>query len=509
MKWKQGKNKREFGGENMTRGNLNIIDALIEKTKDKLDEIPHRQSNVRETTKKGISEEENYRRKLKEQEETIKSLERKLNRSKKDLDERDRKARITEEKLKKVLERAERQKKDLKDEQKVVNYLKGQNHVLEETLEQVQAEVKGYRERDVGYEEQGILTADLLLRIDEQDVQIKKLLTEKHKERRKWEWKEQNLQGHIRGANRSRKRVKNELEKVKENMKPLSYRIGVLGEENKKLREQNKILAEDMQQVRVDNHRNLNNPERLVTTLIDNLTVETFSGYADMKKLMNLYGVVRKEIKEQADYLGEDLGYVILEGSDHYFISLEEQKAYLIGNIGERKVGEGTVCRAAIYVDKPAEILEFYGTRAGRRTRKTYTQERIARINKVQQGRNQKNNLGETFFKEVHGYETLVITAKNLPKYQEYFHRYGVIDVVDPFSEGARKLKSKINKADIVIVRTDAVPHRVTDHLKETCKEKTVFTIKVKSSEIAGEIYGKSQELKRVGLDKQSKKNDR
>lgn len=468
-------------------GDKNVLDRMTSKVLGKLSKIPHRNEGKDKPDTDTILDEN------KQLQRQVEQMRRKLNRVEKELDVSTRREGIEKGKKEDAEGKLDKLKDDVQKKERYIVKVENDAEKVKKEMKILKDEVKDLRERDKRLRKEG-------KHIDEIKEDNKRLIKELDiiNENIKKEKKEYNdyiltLKGTIRGEKKARKKDLKMLKQERDETQRLGLRYKSRDKEVEELEKQNKELRDRLNKVGSELSNSRDGMRGRLNWVRGNIRNITEEDYKIIEDIYKGYKEIKEKKVNKATVLGEDIGYVIEEGSKKYFISLEGVKAGTIENERYFSVQDGTVCRVDVLDGNKVRIKEVYKTYDNRR--KEWTKAKKERVDRVKKESKQKVNLGEDFFDEVHKYETLIITSKNVRTIRDYFYRYGVINVIEPYGEGIRKVRTEINKADIVIVRTDAVSHDITNFLKDEHKEKTVFIYNARGKDIATEIYKKAKEI--------------
>lgn len=467
----------------------NVIDVMTDKVTEQLSKIPHRKKGNEEEEK----EEKDILRENKELQEQVEQMQRKLNRVEKELDVSMRREKTEREKREDRDNQVVGLSSDIEKKERYIVRLEEKVGGLIKDTKKLEREVNILKAQEERLRSEGLHIDDLKSEYDQVAQELKDLKEDIQEERQEQQVYIKSLKGSIRGEKRARKRDQDEIKSLHQVNERLSVRAKKSDENVVEIEERNGYLRERLQEIGKELYESKDGVRGRLKWVLNNISKIEEEDYNIVEDLYKKYREVKSNKVRQEGYLGEDIGYVIEEGSKKYFISLEGVKAGTIRNSTEFNIKDGTVCKVDLYKGNTVVIKEVYRTYD--KTRKEWTKDKKERVERVKRVSKQKVFLGEDFFEEVHKYETLIITSKNVKANQDYFYRYGVINVVDPYSEGSNKIKTKIDKADIVVVRTDAVPHDITNYLKDGLKDKTLFMFNARSKDIATAIYRRAKKM--------------
>lgn len=479
----------------------NVIEGITGKIKDELNDIPHRVDKKKKESKKKLKQKElerAYLDHIKEEQQQNKKLIRKL---KKETE----KTESIQKKNEKLESRINNLEKDYKQE---IKHLKRdlfeskkemeQEQDKNKEIENLKKQIKSYQDDFNWYKEQGID-----LRTIQQDlIEYKQEVSEKLDESKK---REQHYKKQCEAMRRKTKR--NRKQSIKHHRKQKQFKeenghiSDKLGRYKEIVREKDieiKDLHKEVLELTRERKGNITVQDAL-NVIEKELTIKSVKRFGRLEKLYGTYEKLKQERYEKDNLKSIEYGYVIHQKGQILFQSVDGGKPYKVTNKFFMYVKNNAVCKVKRYRNGENIISDIYKDmkELGKYNDLTETVEQRLKTNNSKKKNDTKSvSVGEDFIKTVAPYKVLVLSSKDLKSYQTYLHgSHNNVEFISPYSEGERKVQSLIDKADIVAVRPDAVAHSVTNYLKSTAKDKTVFCYDASPNTLAVGIYTKVKEL--------------
>lgn len=424
------------------------------------------------------------REKVKVQEEEIASYERKYNRMVKEVRESKRELKRDEKRIVEMEERIEKLvKEESKTKKRIKRLTKEKKHV-EDERSKASKQLEEYIRKEREEKKQGVHVETLIKELSEKEEENKRLGKEIQQIKREKEDREKVLVSHINGEKRAKERVSSILGEKERQIWELTKEQKEWGIKERRLGNrieelEREVLSERQKQVKYQE-----DVDGMLVGLFERLDITTVGRYKKLGDLYKRYEEVKKEKEKEERFIKEDVGYVRSKNGRLYYITSKDKRIGEVTDTEGYQLRNGDVCRVKIYEDK-IKLVEVFKENKLRRYKRNQT---------LKKGMEEKTEAGKDsgyipgFEEDLEGKEILVVTAKGLQRYRNYFKRYTNIEIVDPYSEGERKMRQLIQRATAVVVRTDAVPHSVTDYVKERYKDKTQMLYNPTSTDVKNAI---------------------
>src|SRR5699024_7065168 len=197
---------------------------------------------------------------------------------------------------------------------------------------------------------------------------------------------------------------------------------------------------------------------------------------------------LKKEKEKKDNLIGEVYGYILRESDACYLIDIETGNKLRINDFNGNKVVDGDVCRVLEYKGNKYVLNKIYTETSGNLS--------LEEEDKVKKVRNRKKKgTAEQYKGSIEDKKVILISGSQTVNYNKYFN--GKVQVINPFEEGTIKILKEVDRADIILVRMDAVPHVVSDYIKGNRKEDTVFltgsNVKKVGEELSKRMHSEQQ----------------
>lgn len=246
------------------------------------------------------------------------------------------------------------------------------------------------------------------------------------------------------------------------------------------------------------------NVQEILKWLEDHLNLGSVQAYIDKGKnttdslVSKIYKYKIKEerlrefnrkILEEANKNKEinmEIGVIIKDTNDQFCVKVLDEKetihhiSYKENTLQEEDVYEGLP--VAVCKDDKNEnryILEKYSYRIRRRVnhRKLKKKEMVKDEKVCKQNKEDIQKVGD--------FSVLVFAGRFKARYKDYLENYGYkVDVYDGFSESTYNLRSRVKKANVILICTKHVPHMVLDFVETN--DKRVIKLTVDNKEMLG-----------------------
>lgn len=469
----------------------NFVEELTSKTKEKLNGIPHRLEKGKQRDRK--QDQQDYIKGLEEDVEqlilTSNRWLKKYNKKQKDLENE----RVENKKLKEEIHDLNVDKNKLLKDTKQLNYKVNKATENEESIEKELTDIKQqlliYKQKERKEIEQGIHVETLQKEFEaykaEAEEKIRSLKGELAVQKRR----NKNIVKSVNGEKRSKRRKDTEIEKLIEEIKERDKSIEKHKEGKAVLRNTIENYKKRIKELtEKESQQSLEEVVKAIEYDTEKLNEQ------DLNTLEKMYQTYKSLLqkKEREDQILEVKNGYIVKDKEPFFISLDNQKPIKVTNPKHLILKDGDVCRVYILKGGIAEVDIIHKDN----DYKTFTLEEKLKLKEVQKAGRDKKKIHPQFLDKVHDKNVVVITAKGVQSYQSYLGKYrNAVVFINPYDMGLKQIYNLIDKADIVVARTDAVPHSVSDYLKENWKEKTSLGYKLSSKALAGIIYNQADKL--------------
>lgn len=469
----------------------NVIDALADKVRQEADEkVPHRADKIekKKAEDKKIKEQINsYKQKIKELEKESNKWNKKYNRKNKEMETSGKKIRNLENFISKQDKEMNSYVKKLKQVKYELDTIKKDYQSCVTDLSNTKEELFLYQEREKKQKEQGLHVPTVLEEFEQYKKEKSLELQRLRNENKLLKTKNKRVREHLKGVNKrvekdKRKKV-NQSKVVREKDQRIRKLLAKQGEYKQQVAEYRKRFDSLREQATREKTF-----EDMVQELLDNLSTDTVSDFSGVEKLYREYKRTLQQKKREDSIEGVKNGYILKEGKT-FFMSLDESPPRKLNNPKRLRVNDGDACRVFLIKGGTAELDYIYQDTGYSNTRLTVEEKlKLKETSNLRKGKKYKVN--EKFMEVVYDKQVIVISAKGLDRYKEYLGRYGnVIKFINPYDTGTKSVFSSIDKADVVVVRPDAVAHSITDYIKENAKDKTTFVYNASAKDVTSAIY--------------------
>lgn len=351
-------------------------------------------------------------------------------------------------------------KNKLIKKEKQVNYLEDFKEKLEEENTKLKGTNRKYKEdiRKIKKEEKYIPAYKEKIKVleEEREEEVGRLNKVIKELERKGKEHKRHIRGHVRA-------LKSERREVRE----LDAKIGKLTNKMSHYKRDIKIKDQELDRMR-------NNPvekyvEKSIGETIKDLTEKiTKDNLVEYKGIGKLNGVLKdKEEERRKDkmYIGEYYGTMYIKNGEVYVRNIDNKEENVVTHLNDFGVVNGKVCKYIKYKGGKTEVIDVY------------EESDLNKFRNQSKGniKNKKVKGGKvnTFKGDLKGLNVILLSGKQVQIYNRYFN--GDVTVIDPFTLGTMRIFNEVDKADIVIMRMDAISHNISDYVKEHKKGSAIF----------------------------------
>lgn len=460
------------------------IGQITDNLKNKRNEIPHVKNKKREEENKKLKEEnKQLLRQIKSLQDDLGKKEHKIAKQKKN----DQKDKEQINKLKEDKEKAKENEKIWENryykKEKSEQYHKSYIDKIENEKDTIEKEVERYKDTIQNQKEQGEYVPDLHLEIDtiKDELETNKQryereivnLKERNKEYRK----------HITGNKKSVQKEKRKNDELRKELGHHSEKLGYVKQERnglkKKLKEERSTVSDLRKQI----YENKEDIVGRLNGLIEDLNINTIEQFSLLEGLYEEYLEVFQYAEEERNKRDDIYGYIHIENENAYVIDIDKKDSYKITDFKGLSVKDDMVCRITYYMDGRVILEDTFDTD------KKYEDDK----NRRRRQKKIRNTLKVKYDYPINDLNIIFLTEKKLNMYRKYFGEK--VTIVQPFEDGEKKVLQEVDKADIVMMRMDAVPHTVSNYVKKEKKDKVVFLDNGNLADTGLKLTGKIKDL--------------
>src|SRR5699024_10207876 len=342
-------------------------------------------------------------------------------------------------------------------------YYKDKEQELIKENEELKEEIKQYQEIEDMQKEQGEYIPELRKEIKTLEEEKNQYIEKYDRKLEELERKNKEIKKHLIGNVKSVTRQKRENEKIKREVGNLGNKIGELREEKNSLRRKLKREQEFTVELRKEIYENETDISKRIELLGTELTEDTVDKYKILEDIYNEYIEIKDKVEEERGKVDDIYGYLYNKNENAYVKDIDQKDVYQVTEFNGLSVRDDLVCRISIYEDGKVKLDGTF------ESEQQYKEDR----DKRRKYKKNKGKINVKYEQSLNGLNVVLLTEKNLQIYHKYFG--DKVKILQSYGEGEKKVFKEVDKADIVMMRMDAVPHAVSNYVKRVKKEHVVF----------------------------------